>query len=482
MRFSSHFGVTRTPADDWFDCEMSTDTPLYVDPFLVFEDKDPFWSETREIVVEFFSLALNFVRLAEGDETSPHWLKAVRMLRFPEPSEFALGLSMGHPKGSGAGFKYARRMTEALDLLASRGLDKLEHIQTFSLFCEGLGVDRISDIFCDIVKAKFVEYTQSVAASHGLSVEEVPMRAARWGKTTGRWDMLRVELPKSPITEEGVLLVPKRFLKDIPVVTPDSFWTWADASVGPDLRAELNYELNITLSKTEKQEAGHRAAWKHPDLVVDYLNGVAKQDDDPYDVDVDPKSLVKWAEIGRAAAAKQEPLTAPTTKDDFARWVVALAEEFQHAVEHTDLWMALWNEGRTKPLPEKIVQAIASTLFAAHCRYADVSLTRESNIGRGPVDFKFSQGWDKSALLEVKLIPSTHFFSGASKQLPQYMTSERATIGVYLCVGYSDADFDPKRTKPIEDTLATLRKQSGWTLEVVYVDARPGTKQSASKL
>lgn len=482
MRFSSHFGLTKMAADDWFDCELSTDTPLYVDPFLVFEDEDPFWAETRSIVVDFFSLALRFVRLAKGDETSPHWLKAVRMLRFPEPSEFALGLSMGHPKGSGAGFKYARRMTEALDLLASRGLEAVEHIQTFSLFCEGLGVDRISDIFCDIVKDKFVEYTQATSTSHGVKLEEVPMRAARWGRTTGRWDMSRVELPKSPITEEGVLLVPKRFLKDIPVATPDSFWTWADASVGPDLRAELNYELNTTLSKAQKEEAAYRTAWKHPDLVVEYLNGVAAQEDRPYDVDIDPKSLVRWAEIGRGAAAKQEPLLPPTTKDDFARWVVTLAEEFQHAVEHTDLWIALWNEGRTKPLPEKIVQAIASTLFAAHCRYADVSLTRESNIGRGPVDFKFSQGWHKSALLEVKLIPSTHFFSGASKQLPQYMTSERATIGVYLCVGYSDADFDPVRTKPIEDTLAALREKSGWILDVVYVDARPGTKRSASKL
>lgn len=482
MRFSTHFDVTRMSSDDWFDCELSTDTPLYVDPFLVFEDADGFWSETREVVGSFFGLALNFVRLAQGDKASPHWLKAMRMLRFPEPSEFALGLSMGHPKGSGSGWKYARRMTEALDLLSSRGLTQFEHIQTFSLFCEGLGVDRISDIFCDIAKPKFIEYTRRVAGLHGVQLDEVPVRAARWGPTTGRWDMLRVELPKSPVTEEGVLLVPKRFLKDIPVVSPDSFWTWADSNVGPDLRAELNYELNITLSKTEKYEAAHKAAWKRPDLVVHYLNEVSSRDDQPYDVDGDPKRLVEWAEIGRAAAAQQAPLAPPTTKADFGRWALELAEEFQQAVENTDLWQALWNETRTRPLPEKIVQAIAGTLFAAHCRYADVSLSRESNIGRGPVDFKFSQGWDKSALLEVKLIPSTHFFSGASKQLPQYMTSERATIGIYLCVGYTDADFEPKRTKPIEDTLAALRARSGWNLDVVYVDARPGTKQSASKL
>lgn len=113
---------------------------------------------------------------------------------------------------------------------------------------------------------------------------------------------------------------------------------------------------------------------------------------------------------------------------------------------------------------------------------ADVDLTRESNLGRGPVDFKFSQGWRKRALLEVKLIPSTHFFTGASKQLPQYMTTEQTSVGVYLCVGFTDKDFSPERLQPIEDTFRKLREDSGWTLAVVYVDARTTNKDSASKL
>ncbi|TXN29764.1 hypothetical protein [Lacisediminihabitans profunda] len=482
MRFSAEFGVERSAVDDWFDCELTTDTPLYVDPFLVFEDHDSYWSDSRKSVIEFFDLALAFVRMADGDETSPHWLKALRMLRFPEPSEFALGLSMGHPKGSGAGFKYARKMTEALDLLSSRGINQVEHIQTFSLFCEGLGVDRISDIFCDITKSKFIDYTRQVAERHAIPTEEVPVRSLSWGKSTGRWDMGRVSLPKSPVTGEGVLLVPRRFLKDIPVVTPESFWTWADTMAGPDLRSELNYELNIELSKSERKEAGYKAAWRRPDLVVDYLAEAAATNDAPYDTEADPKLLVDWAEAGRNAAALQQPIPSLTNEDAFAEWVTVLAEEFQHAVEQTDLWRALWNDSLSKPRPEKIVQAIAGMLFAAHCKFADVDITRESNLGRGPVDFKFSQGWRKRALLEVKLIPSTHFFSGASKQLPQYMTTERASIGVYLCVGYTDADFAPDRLRPIEDTMRSLRQQSGWHLEVIYVDARPGTKKSASTL
>ncbi|MFS4506594.1 hypothetical protein ACMA46_10200 [Clavibacter sp. Sh2141] len=482
MRFTDHFAVERQQDDDWFDCELSTDTPLYVDPFLVFEDDDPYWSETRQTVIDFFGLALRFVQDSGGDATSPHYLKAVRMLRFPEPSEFALGLAMGHPKGSGAGAKYARDMADALSKLYQHGVTQVGHIHAFSLFCEGLGVDRISDIFCDIVKAKFVDYTQVVASRHELPMQEVPLRAARWSKTTGRWDHLRARLPKSPITQEGVLLVPARFLKDIPIVTPDSFWTWADTGVGDDLRQELNYELNIALTKQERKEAAHKAAWSHPELVMQYLDEVSETDQQPYDVVADPKLLVEWAEAGRNAAAKQAPIAQPDEETEFASWVVTLAEEFKHAVEEADLWRVLWDDGYRTFRPEKIVQATAAVLFAAHCRMADVDLTRESNLGRGPVDFKFSRGWKKRALLEVKLIPSTHFFTGASKQLPQYMVTERASVGIYLCVGYTDRDFSPERQKPIEDTMRKLREESGWTLHVVYVDARTTNKESASKL
>ena len=43
-----------------------------------------------------------------------HWAKAHRFLQFPEPKELALGLSMGHPEGSGIGTQLAGEMCEGL--------------------------------------------------------------------------------------------------------------------------------------------------------------------------------------------------------------------------------------------------------------------------------------------------------------------------------------------------------------------------------
>lgn len=73
----------------------------------VFDDADSFWSDTHDQLTAFFALALGYVAQSGGNKQSTHWRKTERMLMFPEPKEFAPGLSMGHPEGSGTGTDFA---------------------------------------------------------------------------------------------------------------------------------------------------------------------------------------------------------------------------------------------------------------------------------------------------------------------------------------------------------------------------------------
>lgn len=483
MRFTDHYGVgSRQQDDDWFDLEVTEDTPLYVDPFLVFEDDDPFWAGCHADVVDFFGLALRFVKLAQGDTRSAHWRKAERMLLFPEPKEFALGLSMGHPEGSGTADDFAVRMAEALDLLRRDDLETVRYVEAFILFCDGLGVDRISDIFCNITKARFIDYTRRIVQRHGIDRQNVRVRHTDWSRQSGRWNDGNVALPESPVFRGGVLLCPERFLKDIPRVTPDGFWSWAENNEARTLREDLNYDLSLSLTQAERAQRGRQVARSRPSIALAYVEEKAAQDLVPYDVQADPKLLVGWAEVGRdAAAANEEALKQPAEEDGFYEWVGDLMNEFKHAVEQTDLWRALWNDELTRPRQEKIVQAIASTMWAARCSAAGVDLSREVDIGRGPVDFKFSAGWDKRALTEIKLIKSTHFFTGASKQLPQYLRSEKIEGGYYVCVGFSGQDFNPERLDKVKATCEALTKAKGRRITPIFVDARCDNKPSASK-
>ncbi|MFI5696434.1 hypothetical protein ACIA58_31550 [Kribbella sp. NPDC051586] len=482
MRFTQQFNIAqRFSNDDWFDLEVIEDTPLYVDPFLVFEDADPFWSACHQDLVEFFSLALGFVRLADGDRSSPHWRKALQMLTFPEPKEFAFGLSMGHPEGSGTAGEFADRMADALDLLRRDNVDTLRYVEVFVLFCDGLGVDRISDMFCNITKERFITYTQQVVERHGIATEPVLVKHRRWSRQSGRWDDGRVELPSSPAFKGGVLLCPDRFLKDIPRVTPDGFWSWAELNEASTLRFDLNYDLSLSLTKAEKAAAGRKVARARPNLALAYVDKVADEDHLPYNVVTDQHLLVGWAEVGRDAAGSAPLLKAPESVDGFYSWVGGLMNGFKHAVEETDLWKVLWNEGFTRPRQEKIVQAIASMMWQTQCQAAGVDLSREVNIGRGPVDFKFSAGWQRRALTEVKLIKSSGFFTGASKQLPQYLESEQIDFGYYLCVGFTDQDFGDERLDRVRKTCAAIAEKKGVTITPVFVDARASNKISASK-
>jgi hypothetical protein len=479
MRFSELFSVTAGPDDDWFDPVVNEDTPLWVDPFLVFEDAE--WGPSHDDLVAFFGVALGYVEQAQGDKTSPHWAKAERLLVFPEPKEFALGVSMGHPEGSGTESFFASQMAEALDALRRSQLKRLGYVEAFTLFCDGLGEDRISDIFCNILKARFIAYTQAVMARHGIAGERVPVRHVSWSRQNGRWLDGTVLLPRSPAFHGAVLLCPDRFLQDIPHVTRTGFWSWATTSAASILRDDLNYDLSKHFTPGERREEARKLALKRPDLALDYVDEVASQDHAAYDSKDDPKLLVGWSEAGRSAAATSEAPAAPTEPLEFCAWVGELMRRFQHAVEQTDLWRVLWNDDYTRPRQEKIVQAIASVMWAAHCESAGVDLSREVNIGRGPVDFKFSSGWSRRALTEVKLIGSSKFFTGASRQLPQYLKGEKIDCGYYVCVGFRDADFKPERLAVVDQTCAALQAEKGVSITPIYVDARPD-KPSASKL
>lgn len=145
-------------------------------------------------------------------------------LTFPEPKEFALGVAMGSPDGSGTDLHYAEQMAGALVAITRVVERRVAYVEMFGLFVPGLGVDRISDIFCNILKSRFIAYTEQVCQRHGIAVEQVTVRNASWNQSAARWSDARLHLPPSPVTK-GAVLAPDRFLQDIPLrITADGFY------------------------------------------------------------------------------------------------------------------------------------------------------------------------------------------------------------------------------------------------------------------
>ena len=160
-----------------------------------------------------------------------------------------------------------------------------------------------------------------------------------------------------------------------------------------------------------------------------------------------------------------KPLTAAPvgqpSPEGFLHWVGTLADRFQHAVEHSDLWRVLWDDKLAKPRSELIVHASAAAMWKSLCGLADVDMSREPNAGRGPVDFKFSAGWHRRALIEVKLLSSSKLFQGADAQLPEYLASEQVSCAYYICVGFTDRDLRPRAPRAGPRHLRRLRGAIG---------------------
>ena len=106
MLASTHFQINRLDEDDWFDAILDIDTKLFMDPFMVFQDKAGFWAGAYDELVKHFDRA--FILIAQGnrDSTTLPYEKALDILEFPEPRELCLGYTAQGTRGAGSAAGY----------------------------------------------------------------------------------------------------------------------------------------------------------------------------------------------------------------------------------------------------------------------------------------------------------------------------------------------------------------------------------------
>jgi hypothetical protein len=263
MLASVAFRISRTAHDDWFDTIVDVDTQLFVDPFLIFKEGSGFWVDAHDRIVEHFNRA--FILIAEGNR-NPNTLaykKALALLEFREPGELALGYTSKGTRGSGSGKKLARLMAKAIVAAIERGLEHPRHFEELGILEEGIGADRISDAACTILKPMLIEYTQSVAATHKITLASHRIYAATFDENRQRFLKSEVEVPTNPATKGPLLFVPERFLDDLPRLNADDWW---ESYENERLRTDLNYEVmgkvdKATIVETARENLDSVRTW-----------------------------------------------------------------------------------------------------------------------------------------------------------------------------------------------------------------------------
>lgn len=472
MRFSEAFSIPDARQQDWFDVDLTIDTKLFVDPFLMLRGGAD-WEQAHADLVGHFAHCYSLVAKSPNKQ-SLSAKQARSLLTFPEPHEFCLGYTSSSTKGSGGGAGRAAAIADGIAVALAAGLKRPEHIEEIGILNEGFGADGISDATLNILKSHFVRYTQAVAAELGVPVEPHKLRNAAVDVANSRWEDLVLDLPTNPATGGPVLLVPKRLLGQLPTLNAED---WFQSNINEELRTSLNVAIGKTLPKAKIVAE----ARKNPEAVRTWAREQqTRRDLVGYDFEADPQGVVSYDKAANYALTHPLALqTAPVTQHELSELMAEVLQRFKHFIEQGGGWSLLWNTDGTEK-PEEAAQLLFMGMSRTYLREAGVELDREVELGRGPVDFKASSGVNARLLVEVKKVHNGKFWNGLRDQLPSYLTSDETHEGWFVAIQYRDAKSSRERVAQLPAQVAKTAAATCKDLHFIAIDAR--RPLSASKI
>jgi hypothetical protein len=475
MLFSDVYSVKKGPKDDWFDPILDHDTKVFIDPFLIFRKGSGLFAESHDQIMGFFNRVFEIATRTGGKTSGVSFGKLLDVLLFPEVDELRLGYAGEGHGGAGTARGFAKAFAFAIMESIALGLIEYRHFEEIGIFNKHIGRDRISDIAANILKPQLISYTQSICARHKRPCQSFQLRLG-FDLSTDMWVDDIVELPVNPSTGDAVLLVPKAFLRTEPSLAKDGFRDYLWEKRNEELRNDFNYAIKGEIN----YEAIADIARDHPDWVFEYVKHLeAEGHPTAYDLGRDPQGLYRWHQVSRDFVEANPYKIKVETQAEFGEFIKSLSSIFKFFVEQKNGWKLIW-DNKNSPLSEEGIQNYFYGITYHYCTANNIVMLREVETGRGPVDFHFSSGFKRRAMIEAKLAKNGKFWNNLKNQLPEYMLAEEIAVGAYLVVCYRDDDMKKKVPK-IRAALKVASGKVGYPIGATIVDARPG-KPSASKI
>jgi hypothetical protein len=408
-----------------------------------------------------------------GLEKSVNYQKAIRALIFPEVQEICLGFTQAGTKGSGSGYAFSSIMAYALWEAVNAGLENITHFEEVALFNKGIGADRISDAVANILRKRLITYTQEICHHHNVPMESKGFAHGYFNHEYMKWMTLQDSVPINPLTNRPVILVPEKYLRHLPTINPSDFWDYCFSNENETIRREFGEDVAKNVSK----ENIVSFAKHHPGIRQDYIQSVENLGSEPYDFNIDNKGYVKWYPKTKDYVT-QHPVSVNIDNEQvFLDTIEKMLMEYKHFVERNGGWSLLWDESNLAK-NEKASQLLCLGIIKHYCKANNIDISREAEVGIGPVDFKASRGFNLRVHIEIKKANNSKFWSGLENQLPAYMVSDQVKKGFFVVIWLYDKDEE--KFIDIDERIKTINKTTGKTIKKIIIDARP--KLSASKL
>lgn len=419
-------------ARDVFDPVLDIDTRLFLDPHLLKHAEVPEFANAYEHLKTHFG---NIARLllasdAEGDV---FWKGADRLMVWPEVKGLCIGYSKESTDGSGIGPELRAELLRTAKQILNKGISDPEIFELVGMFQERFGPDRISDMTANVIRQELNQFTNRILLE---IAEECTVQIPRNSESA----------PLNPINNSPLLLVPKSLLRDIPVALD-----WSSRDIVAEQHEELREAVNRIAGESWRQVVQAFTkdnlkdfALNNPDLIQDAIEIYRAKTAQRYDYNEDRSGEASWLPAAQIAT-RNNPLQLqladnPTTSQVFSL-VSSICTKFKSLIEDNGLSQLLYNsDGR--PKHETASQLLFYGISEAYCHANSIMIARESDGGRGPVDFKFGTNMQNSVLVEIKKSTNTSGLKkGIVSQLPAYMNAEGAKQAIYLVidVGYTKA-------------------------------------------
>ncbi|SFI42706.1 hypothetical protein SAMN05192551_1217 [Tindallia magadiensis] len=200
---------------DFIDIDLEIDYPLFIDPFLISNQKNNWVMEADLLIKNFFNeFKINIIERK--------YEYAVEMLSFmSEPKETCLGLSKsGTMHGRGVGIINSTSIVDKI--VSTKAIQKgiVNNIEDLMIFVDDIDKDKISDMVTNIIRGKLIEYTQQQCNLWGIKLTK--------GETLPFWDAVDKEWIYTDseiliVNGREIILVPKFIVSPISVFTAQSY-------------------------------------------------------------------------------------------------------------------------------------------------------------------------------------------------------------------------------------------------------------------
>ena len=280
--------------------DVTTDTPLGIDPFLLFKSRDGEHRAAHDQILQLFNEAMRLFRLGRVDESQ-------YLIDFPEAPEICMGYRRMGKSGTGLGSYLNQLLLDTLSAspaLLERGVRHVEEMQLVSL---GIAADRVSDIAANILKRFLITYTQRQCQVWGIPTRTAPVHHA-FHFDSWRWEDMYEDLPFNPDTNQTILFVPKRVVRVLPWINFDDYMR-REFAVYLRARATRGHALRLS-----RPAAAHQQTLSKPQVVE-----ITRREVERIDRYVDHKE--------RTAAAAQPDSRVLVPSSEQARTIDALLGE-----------------------------------------------------------------------------------------------------------------------------------------------------------